>query len=137
MLEADSKWAKEHHLDFHPSITINDFSYRGDIEFADIREAICAAYQERPQHCNLDEIWSKESKNNVEAMDDDTHDKTNKRIKRMYVLGIFFFLFLVNFFIWLYLQRKTRRDYTDEVTSRVSAAMHEYGALVDHDNDSF
>ena len=54
MLEADSKWAKDHHLDFHPSITINDFSYRGDIEFADIREAICAAYQTRPDHCNLD-----------------------------------------------------------------------------------
>jgi hypothetical protein len=44
MLDSDSKWAKEHHLDFHPSITINDFTYRGDIDFADIREAICAAY---------------------------------------------------------------------------------------------
>jgi len=57
ILLADQQWAIDHHLDFHPSITINDFTYRGDIEFADIREAICAAYQERPQHCNLDKIW--------------------------------------------------------------------------------
>ena len=61
MLETDSKWAKDHHLDFHPSITINDFTYRGDIEFADIREAICAAYQKRPDHCNLDKIWENEA----------------------------------------------------------------------------
>jgi len=47
-LEADALWAKKMHLDYHPSITINDFTYRGDIDFADIREAICAAYQERP-----------------------------------------------------------------------------------------
>ena len=44
ILEADKVWARKHHLDFHPSITINNFTYRGDIEFADIREAICAAY---------------------------------------------------------------------------------------------
>lgn len=61
ILEVDKKWANDHHLDFHPSITINDFTYRGDIEFADIREAICAAYQERPQHCNLEKIWEKEA----------------------------------------------------------------------------
>lgn len=59
-LEADLKWSQEHHLDYHPSITINDFTYRGDIDFADIREAICAAYQERPSHCNLEEIWKLE-----------------------------------------------------------------------------
>ena len=53
-------WSHEHHLDYHPSITINDFTYRGDIDFADIREAICAAYQERPSHCDLEQIWTKE-----------------------------------------------------------------------------
>ena len=48
LLQEDVAWTRQHHLDFHPSITINDFTYKGDIEFADIREAICAAYQERP-----------------------------------------------------------------------------------------
>ncbi len=61
ILRADTLWTLDHHLDFHPTITINDFTYRGDIEFADIREAICAAYQERPKHCNLGEIWLSES----------------------------------------------------------------------------
>ena len=60
ILQADAEWVKDHHLAFHPSITINDFTYRGNIEFTDIREAICAAYQERPSQCNLDDIWSKE-----------------------------------------------------------------------------
>ena len=44
ILQADSEWANEHRLAFHPSITINDFTYRGNIEFNDIHEAICAAY---------------------------------------------------------------------------------------------
>ena len=44
ILAADAKWAKDHHLDLHPTITINDFTYRGDIDFKDVREAICAAY---------------------------------------------------------------------------------------------
>ena len=54
ILEEDALWVKRHHLDFHPTITINDFTYRGDIDFIDIREAICAAYLNRPDHCNLE-----------------------------------------------------------------------------------
>ena len=34
----------EHHIDYHPSITLNDFTYRGDISQRDLTEAICAAY---------------------------------------------------------------------------------------------
>ena len=60
ILQADAQWAKDHHLELHPAITINDFTYRGDIDFVDIREAICAAYHERPNHCNLGEIWASE-----------------------------------------------------------------------------
>lgn len=61
ILAADAKWAKDHHLELHPAITINDFTYRGDIDFVDVREAICAAYQKRPNQCKLEEIWEAES----------------------------------------------------------------------------
>ena len=40
----DMKWSREHNIDYHPTITINNFTYRGDIDFVDVREAICAAY---------------------------------------------------------------------------------------------
>ena len=60
VLRKDRNWAKQHHIEFHPQITINNFKYRGDVDFHDIREAICAAYNERPDHCNLDVIWQNE-----------------------------------------------------------------------------
>ena len=120
VLQADLKWAKDHHLDFHPSITINDFSYRGDIEFQDIREAICAAYQERPSTCDLDEIWASESTlrpyderdfftvkpKNVKAEGD--HSRFELKSWEVFIVVVSIIIF--NFFLWLYLQRKTRHE---------------------------
>ena len=36
LLADDMAWAREHHIDYHPSITINNFTYRGDIDFVDV-----------------------------------------------------------------------------------------------------
>lgn len=44
LLADDMAWAREHNIDYHPTITINNFTYRGDIDFVDVREAICSAY---------------------------------------------------------------------------------------------
>ena len=64
LLADDMAWARQHNIDYHPTITINNFTYRGDIDFVDVREAICAAYQERPGGCTLDEIWNAEPSQN-------------------------------------------------------------------------
>lgn len=113
ILEADAKWAKDHHLELHPAITINDFTYRGDIEFADIREAICAAYQERPNHCNLDEIWEKEAGERpyIHGQSVETEDRRQKsHMKFAHVMGLLLGVCLVNFILWLYLQKKSRNN---------------------------
>jgi len=120
ILQADSLWAKDHHLDFHPTITINDFTYRGDIEFSDIREAICAAYQKRPQHCNLDDIWAKEStvrpyeEHNPEK-ENIIEDKQLKTLKVYHVFMVIIVICIVFFFTLRYFQRKTRRDNSEEI----------------------
>ena len=44
LLAADMAWALEHNVDYHPTITINNQTYRGDIDFVDVREAICSAF---------------------------------------------------------------------------------------------
>ena len=44
LLADDMAWAKDNNIDYHPTITINNFTYRGDIDFVDVREAICSAY---------------------------------------------------------------------------------------------
>jgi hypothetical protein len=31
ILKADAEWGMEHNLNYHPSITINNITYRGDV----------------------------------------------------------------------------------------------------------
>ena len=47
MLLDDAKWARLIGLNYHPAVTINDFTYRGDIDYADIQQAVCAAFNFR------------------------------------------------------------------------------------------
>jgi hypothetical protein len=37
LLEVDKQWASKHNLISHPTILINDFTYRGDIDFKDLK----------------------------------------------------------------------------------------------------
>jgi len=56
MLEDDKKWAEKHNVHYHPTITINNFTYRGNINFKDIREALCAAYTKKVGICDIQSI---------------------------------------------------------------------------------
>lgn len=115
MLAADREWALKNHIDFHPTVTINDFTYRGDIDFADIREAICAAYEKRPKNCDLDEIWKQEASmrplKSLEAVNKGKH----RNLSYLHVLGAMVSILLFNFFVWMYMQRKMRRESTDDM----------------------
>ena len=144
ILAEDVDWIKEHHLNFHPAITVNDMTFRGDFDFVDIREAICKSYSERPAHCSIDEIWkSKKSMRPFSELDTRTvvEHKRHQGHLSSYMVGIYeiigvcFLLLFINCCIWMYLYRKTRIEQTNNVNSRVSAAIHEYFALSDHDVD--
>lgn len=49
LLREARDWARQHNLNWHPSITINDFTYRGAITYEDLMEAICASYDKKPE----------------------------------------------------------------------------------------
>ena len=51
-----------------------------------------------------------------------------------HVLVAILFIIIFNIFLWLYLQRKTRRESSDHVNMRVSAAIHQYFALAPGDD---
>ena len=42
----------------HPSITINNITYRGDLNGYDIFRAVCAGFSEQPDMCKGDNIFS-------------------------------------------------------------------------------
>lgn len=53
ILSSDAEWAMEHNLNYHPSVAINNITYKGDITGQDLAMAICAAYREKPDECDL------------------------------------------------------------------------------------
>lgn len=56
ILEEDREWALQHNVHYHPTITINNFTYRGNINFKDIREALCSAYTKKVGMCDLQKV---------------------------------------------------------------------------------
>ncbi len=100
LLKDDTTWAREHNIDYHPTITINNFTYRGDINFLDVREAICAAHSSRPGNCKLDEIWNSEPTQNPD------HVRINRlmnAIKSWHVIGAIIVIVLVQCCLWMYM----------------------------------
>jgi len=53
ILKADRQWAQEQNIEFHPSITINNRTYSGDVTGQELAFAICEAYKEKPDECDL------------------------------------------------------------------------------------
>jgi hypothetical protein len=42
---------------FHPSISINNITYRGEINAHDIFRAVCAGFKDQPEICKGDNIF--------------------------------------------------------------------------------
>lgn len=40
-------------MQYHPSVTINNRTYTGDVKGQELALAICEAYQEKPDECDL------------------------------------------------------------------------------------
>jgi len=57
LLEEDRQWAKTFGINMHPSISINNITYRGDFNGFDIFKAICAGFLEQPEICKGDKVF--------------------------------------------------------------------------------
>ena len=54
ILRQDRDWAIKNHVKLHPSITINNITYTGDaLNGVELEAAICDAYREAPDECQL------------------------------------------------------------------------------------
>jgi hypothetical protein len=53
ILRRDKLWSEALGLKFHPSIVVNNVTYKGDISGEKLAWAICAAFKEKPDECDL------------------------------------------------------------------------------------
>lgn len=52
ILREDRNWAELNHIKMHPSVAINNITYTNSTS-EDLALAICAAYREAPDECEL------------------------------------------------------------------------------------
>lgn len=45
ILQEDREWADLNGLAWHPAVTINNYTYRGDFDGEDVFQAVCAGFQ--------------------------------------------------------------------------------------------
>lgn len=57
LLDEDRDWAKKLGIVLHPSVTINNITYRGELEGFDIFKAICAGFLDQPDVCKGDKVF--------------------------------------------------------------------------------
>jgi hypothetical protein len=53
----------------HPSITINNVTYRGDINGYDIFRAVCAGFKDQPYVCKSDNVFDSIAKIELQVPD--------------------------------------------------------------------
>jgi hypothetical protein len=58
LLAEDRRWAQELGIILHPQISINNMTYRGDMNGYDIFRAICAGFKEQPDVCKGDNVFA-------------------------------------------------------------------------------
>ena len=128
LLEADKQWGSQHNLIAHPSILINNFTYRGDIDFVDLKQAICSAYQVRPEYCNI--AAALEDAENI-----NTYVNASYAKKMTLVFGKFHFfvigllILLCNVVLLLGIRRWNAKSQSERINTEVNAAVSQYFAL--------
>jgi hypothetical protein len=58
MLAEDRALAKKYGVSLHPSISVNNITYRGDTNGNDIFRAICAGFKVKPHECIGDNVYN-------------------------------------------------------------------------------
>ena len=56
-MKEDRKWSNNLGLFLHPSITVNNLTYRGEINGYDVFRAVCAGFKDVPTMCKGDNIF--------------------------------------------------------------------------------
>lgn len=142
ILKADAEWAIENNLHYHPSVVINKFRFKGDITGEKLAQAICGAYKERPDECELSWKINSFQHGLMESIDDDgwtdpedkdeslnaalrymnvtEHERVIQDMKRPKGRLIHIFLMImaiiaVNGCVLLWWRRRTARENNDQI----------------------
>ena len=57
ILKEDREWGQTLGVILHPAVTINNITYRGDLNGYDIFRTVCSGFSDQPNICKGDNIF--------------------------------------------------------------------------------
>jgi hypothetical protein len=107
ILADDATWARSQGAFIHPSVSINNVTYRGALNGYDLFRAVCAGFKDQPAVCKGDKIF-----NQVKQLDSESttegHGGKGVPAKATTVALAIVAVMLINF-LALYLYRRHHR----------------------------
>lgn len=128
MLFEDKVWAKDHGLIAHPMILINDFTYRGDIDFDDLKQAICSAYRVRPDRCNVRAALEASEAVNIYA-NANIFQKMTMVFSKVHLVMIGIAIILCNIGMIMCIRKTNAKSQSERMNAQVNEAVSQYFAL--------
>lgn len=129
----DKAWGSKHNLIAHPSILINDFTYRGDIDYRDLKQAICSAYKVRPDNCNIAAALEDAENINIYA-NASFMQRFVMVFQAAHLLIIGLVIVLCNLCLIVLIRRRGAKSQSARINQQVNEAVSQYFALQTSDH---
>jgi len=119
LLQEDRDWALRLGVILHPSISINNITYRGDVNGYDIFRAVCAGFKEQPRVCKGDNVFEY-----LQDFDQSFLFTSRRNLAKVYhVIAAILVVIAVNLCALYLYRRYTRRQMNDELANKVNSAV--------------
>lgn len=132
IFEADREASSKLGIFQHPSITINNMTYRGEMNGHDIFKAVCAGFKDKPKECignNVYALMGKESDINTATFTADP-----EAAQKWFVVACVSLIILLNIVCIQAYRYFTKQTVNREINMQVNSAVSQYFALSGQDN---
>lgn len=126
LLAEDADWAKNLGIFMHPSLTVNNITYRGDVNGYDIFRAVCAGFSAQPDICKGDNIFAA-----VQKLDQDSTNSSRPHngIKGYHILLAIVVVMVLNFGALYIYRRYHKAKMNEQLQFQVNTAVSQYFSL--------
>lgn len=126
LLKEDKQWANNLGIFLHPSITINNITYRGDLNGYDIFRAVCVGFESMPDVCKGDNIFSV-----IEKLEESSSDRraSGHFAKTYHIVAAIVLVMLINFIALYAYRRYNKKKMNEELQMQVNSAVSQYFKL--------
>ena len=125
----DRRWSQKIGIILHPAVSINNITYRGDINGYDVFRAICAGFSDQPPVCKGDNVFDV-----VQLQDQLIYRLKRKNLaKVIHIVGAVLLVLSLNLMALCLYRRYAKKKMNQELSNQVNSAVSQYFKLSGQD----